>query len=136
MDPRKVLDKYYKKKYAWSLVEVEALEEKQNHACAGCGYTPSPDQRRLSVDHDHAFAKQKFEIVRDPEGGWCTCIGDVKIFAAKRGDVLRQGKAKLLHDSVRGLLCWKCNYGMLRFGADPVRLRKLAAYAENWRATK
>jgi hypothetical protein len=136
MDPKIKLDKYYRKRYNWTLVEVEALEEKQGHVCAGCGNPPPLDGRRLSVDHDHAYANQRVEITRDPEGGWFTCIDDVKFFAAKRGDVLRQAKAKLLHDSVRGLLCWKCNFGVLKFGGDPVRLRKLATYIESWEAQK
>lgn len=44
---------HLKERYGITLEDYQKRLKKQKGACAICGHTPGPDERRLVVDHDH-----------------------------------------------------------------------------------
>ena len=85
--------------YGINKEEYLQLNESQGGACAICGTTEVPEERRgrLSVDHEH-----------NPATDW------------ERGT---RDKT-----TIRGLLCQPCNKGLGAFKDDPTLLTKAIAY--------
>lgn len=137
----KRLDKYYLKKFNWTLEEVNKMFAEQNNVCAAC-HRP-PGERRMSVDHDHAFDRVKLVIERLRDWNWgaflnktdasCIAIGTTKK-EARDG-----GKRVLRRRSVRGGLCLRCNKGLDMFEDSKAplppaeRLDNLATYLRKFK---
>lgn len=114
---QKRLDKYYFKKFGWSLAEVDALFESQGNVCAACGRPPG--ERRMSLDHDHAFDRMKLYIERLPDWNWAaflnkTDAGCISI-GTTRKEARENGRRYLRRKSVRAGLCLRCNKGLAMF---------------------
>ena len=113
----KRLDKYYQKKFDWSLQEVDALFANQDNLCAIC-HRPA-GKYRLSLDHDHAFDRVKIAVCkRKDEQYW---VAEAMPFIPPYGGYSTRKEAKdfirrkLRRMSVRGGLCLRCNKGIQMF---------------------
>lgn len=138
----KRLDSYYRRKFGWTLEEVDKMFAEQNNVCAAC-HRP-PGERRMSVDHDHAFDRIKLVIERLRDWSWaaflnetdasCIAIGETKKSAREAGRRILRAR------SVRGGLCLRCNKGLQMFEdskaplSPPERLDNLAAYLRKFAA--
>src|SRR6266403_761169 len=114
---QKRLDKYYLKKFGWSLSEVDALFASQGNVCAACGRPPG--ERRMSLDHDHAYDRVKIIVSKFGSQGWFAegnfegqhCY-DVQPTRKLAREVVRRMLRRL---SVRAGLCLRCNKGLAMF---------------------
>ena len=103
----------------------------QPQSCRICG--DQGKTRRLNVDHDHKYKSIKIETT-NTGGLWDaratyrnrSCIA----FSSKRREAVAQLKEILKSDSVRGLLCHRCNRAMILLRDRPDLLRKAADYLE------
>lgn len=117
MTPEQKLNKYYLKKFGWSLAEVEALFESQGNVCAACGRPPG--ERRMSLDHDHAYDRVKIIVSKFGSQGWFAegnfegqhCY-DAQPTRKLAREVVRRMLRRL---SVRAGLCMRCNRGLALF---------------------
>jgi hypothetical protein len=137
LTPEQKLDKYYLKKFGWSLAEVNAMFAAQENVCAACKRPPG--ERRMSVDHDHWYDRLKIAVhkVNMVQGKlWIAYCKELEITSSdpdrKRAkETVRIYLRKL---SVRGGLCLRCNRGLALFedSKAPVlpaeRLERLAQY--------
>lgn len=118
MTPEEIkLDKYYQKKFGWSLAQVDTLFADQDSVCAICRRPPG--KYRLSLDHDHAFDRIKLFIERLPDWNFAafsnkTDASCIAIGATKK-EARENGKRVLRRRSVRGGLCMRCNKGIQMF---------------------
>src|SRR6266576_4691071 len=138
---QKRLDKYYLKKFGWSLAEVDALFESQGNVCAACGRPPG--ERRMSVDHDHAYDRVKIIVSKYGSQGWFAegnfegqhCY-DVQPTRKLAREVVRRMLRRL---SIRGGLCFLCNSGLQKFEDSKAplppaeRLDRLAQYLRRFK---
>lgn len=138
----KRLDKYYLKKFGWTLAEVNAMFADQKNVCAAC-HRP-PGERRMSVDHDHVYDRVKITVSRITEGqehpfhflGTATDHNGVfySMYVKTRKDARPAIRKLLRRVSVRGGLCLRCNKGLAMFEDSKAplppaeRLDNLAAY--------
>jgi len=115
----KRLDKYYLKKFGWTLAEVNAMFEAQGNVCAAC-YRP-PGERRMSVDHDHAFDRVKPKVAKRPDKSWEAFAMDPKGYLQHSGDrrtrseAIKNFRIRMRRESVRQGLCLRCNKGLQMF---------------------
>jgi hypothetical protein len=117
MTPEQKLDKYYQKKFGWTLIEVDLMFEAQGNVCAAC-HRP-PGAYRLSVDHDHRFDKIKIWTQRTP-AGWVASVrselvGALEVLSATKGLAKEIMRKMLCRKSVRSGLCLRCNKGLQMF---------------------
>jgi Recombination endonuclease VII len=141
MTPEQKLDKYYQKKFGWTLAEVDALFASQGNVCAACKRPPG--ERRLSLDHDHAFDRLKIDIVREIDDQYwvVSCIPYVEPYGgyATKKEAREFMRRKLRRLSVRAGLCLRCNKGLQMFEDSKAplppseRLIRLARILENFK---
>lgn len=131
----KRLDKYYQRKFGWTLEEVNKMFAEQNNVCAAC-HRP-PGERRMSVDHDHALDRIKITFDKGPWNEWHALFnlnGVNRIAGATKKEAKTLAKQALRRRSVRGGLCLRCNKGLAMFEdskaplSPPERLDNLAVY--------
>lgn len=143
----KRLDKYYLKKFGWTLAEIDAMFAAQGNVCAACKRPPG--ERRMSVDHDHRYDKVEIKVEKAPattsdagfyyanfrlHGQFRCLLGETRKSARLR---VRQF---LRRQSVRGGLCLRCNKGLAMFEDSKApllpadRLDNLAAYLRRFAA--
>jgi hypothetical protein len=124
-------DMRLRKAYGITLADYKDRLLLQSHRCRIC-YSP-PVKIRLSVDHDHAWKKVKYEANKF-QGMWtaeATYRGKRHTSTApKKSDAVKGLKKLLLQSSVRGLLCVWCNRGLRYYHDDPYFLRNAADYLE------
>ena len=118
MTPEQIkLDKYYQKKFSWTLAEVDALFAKQDNVCKICRRPPG--KYRLSLDHAHAFDRIKLIIERLPDWNFAAFLNETDASAIAIGTTKKEaranGKRVLRRRSVRGGLCMRCNKGIQMF---------------------
>lgn len=117
MTPEQKLNKYYLKKFGWTLAEVDALFASQGGVCKICGRPPGV--RRLSLDHDHAFDKIKLWIERLRNWNWAAFLSEICASAIAIGTTKKEAREnarrELRRRSVRGGLCLRCNKGIQMF---------------------
>lgn len=139
----KVLDSKYRKKFGWSLNEVNRLSEKQGGVCAICKRPPKTN--RLSVDHDHAYDRAKVKVIKTffPTGflAYAEVYGEpFSAEAVSRADAKELLRCLLRRASVRGLLCFLCNGGIQKFEdskaplAPAERFDRAAKYFRDFRS--
>jgi hypothetical protein len=56
--------------------------------------------------------------------------GDIVHISLKKNEAIQAVRAQLKKNSVRGLLCWPCNRGLITYGDNPARLRRAVSYLE------
>lgn len=119
MTPEEIkVDKYYWKKFSHRLAEIEEILARQGGVCYICKRPPG--ERRLSVDHDHAYDRVKIVVKKHPLiREWfsaATIFGkECKGMGATRA-LAREGIRFILRrESVRGILCLRCNKGIQMF---------------------
>lgn len=121
------------KTYGRNLAWYNEQFEKQNRGCAVCG--DGPGTRRLHVDHDHKWKQIKIKSVRS-NGGWCAdawyCGHHYSSCWIKKADAVRDVREDLKRESVRGLLCHRCNRAMILLRDNPGLLRIAAGYLEDF----
>ena len=50
-------ESHLQRSYGIGVADYERMQREQGNRCAGCGWSPRPDQRRLHVDHNHKTGK-------------------------------------------------------------------------------
>lgn len=128
-------DKRLLKKYGVDLYWYEYQLEDQGGGCLLCGSTEKT--RRLHVDHDHSYTKVKIKTEKITDSvwkGWWTASAiyrgrNYSVLDPKRNAAIQQIKEYLKRDSVRGLLCFRCNKFIVGFGGPEI-LRRAADYLE------
>lgn len=126
----KATDERLRRTYGLSLDEYEGMLLAQDSHCAVCPQPPI--NRRLHVDHDHAWKKVKIHVERYQDG-WSAWAQQDKVYFAghwrqRRAEAVTTVRTDLLRQSVRGLLCHHCNAGLKKFSDDPQRLIAAATY--------
>ncbi len=124
-------NKRLEKKFGVNLAWYDRKLKEQGGHCALCSSTEK--SRRLHVDHDHKWTQVKIETQKDRLGKW-TALANYRgreylCFSEKKHLAIRDVKGYLKRDSVRGLLCYRCNKFIVGFGT-PEKLRTAAAYLE------
>jgi hypothetical protein len=130
-------NKRLEKKFGVNLAWYDRKLYEQGGTCALC---PSTEKtRRLHVDHDHKWTQIKIEtkkqssVLWSSSGLWSASAiyrgMDYVCLSEKKNLAIRDVKEYLKRDSVRGLLCYRCNKFIVGFGT-PEKLRTAAAYLE------
>lgn len=123
--------KRLEKKFGRNLEWYNRQLESQGGGCKLCGSTEKT--RRLHVDHDHSWTKIKIETKKLSSGNWQASAVyrgmGYNCFSEKRNLAIQDVKGYLKRDSVRGLLCFRCNKFIVGFGGPEI-LRKAADYLE------
>jgi len=119
MTPEQRLDKYYQKKFGWTLAEVDAMFAGQNNVCAGC-HRP-PGVYRLAVDHAHAYDKVKIVVHKLNDGRWAAKAENfalgllIEYYGPNKAIIREEVRRAVMHRSVRQGLCLRCNKGLQMF---------------------
>ena len=124
-------NKRLEKKFGVNLAWYDRKLKEQGGHCALC---PSTEKtRRLHVDHDHKWTQVKIHTAKNFLGKWeakAEYRGRTYICASEKKHLaIRDVKEYLKRDSVRGLLCYRCNKFIVGFGT-PEKLRIAADYLE------
>lgn len=123
--------KRLEKKFGRNLEWYDRQLESQGGGCKLCGSTEKT--RRLHVDHDHSWTKVKIAAKKLSLGKWQASAVyrgmEYNCFSEKRNLAIQDVKSYLKRDSVRGLLCFRCNKFIVGFGGPEI-LRKAADYLE------
>lgn len=106
--------------------------------CKVCG--DGPKTRRLHVDHDHRWVDVKVAS-KKVNGVWVAQAeyNNEWFFSQsffKKSEAVNAVKLELKKNSVRALLCHRCNRAMILFKDRPGILLKAAYYLENFAAGK
>jgi hypothetical protein len=126
-------DKRLLKGYGRGLDWYNQQLKKQNGGCAVC--YDGPGTRRLNIDHDHHYVDVKIisEKFKDGWSATATYNGEEYVgFNKKKSLAIRKVKDDLLRESVRGLLCHRCNRALIMLRDKPDLVRKAADYLENF----
>lgn len=110
----KKLNSYYWRKFGWTLSEVNAMFEKQGNVCYICKRPPG--ERRMAVDHDHAYDRVKITVYKDCGIyiiGARPYVMPLGYSDKKEGRHIVRNRLRRL--SVRGGLCMRCNKGIQMF---------------------
>lgn len=123
------------KAYGITLKERQAREVKQAGRCAICCATMKT--RKLNVDHAHDIARTKIMVRKIGPTIWAAQASYTTHHSFYSTAVTRRVARELvhkhlLHASVRGLLCWRCNKGLKFFADSPGRLRVAARYLSDY----
>lgn len=105
--------------------------QSQPQFCRICG--DQGKTRRLNVDHDHKYKLVKIKAI-NTGGSWeAHAVYRNRVYftsSVKRSTATARIKELLKSDSVRGLLCHRCNRAMILLRDRPDLLRKAADYLE------
>ena len=121
-----------KKTYGVGLDWYNAQLNEQDGGCAICG--DPPGTRRLHIDHDHSWKKVKIKsfktgVADSPWWASAEYHGVVNSSSGKtKSEALSKMKEILLRDSVRSLLCHRCNRPLILLRDKPELLEKAAEY--------
>lgn len=118
------------KVYGITLDEYNQLLKDQHNGCAIC--KAPPVTRRLHVDHDHGHRYVKV-ISTKLMGGYWRCEGTYKgeyktFLGLLKSEAVQAFRKWAKKESVRGLLCPKCNRGLEFFRDKPELFDKAAKY--------
>lgn len=118
------------KTYGISLAEYSQLLEDQDGKCAICKAPPAT--RRLHVDHDHSHRYVKV-ISTKLMGGYWRAQGVYRglentFLGFSKSGAVQAFRKWTKRESVRGLLCPKCNRGLEFFRDKPELFDKAAKY--------
>lgn len=120
-----------RKAYGITLADYNVRLAEHGGRCEICERPPL--NRRLNVDHDHAWKKVKYTTVKF-QGVWtakATYRGMVhEASSPRKAEAVRDLKRLLLQSSVRGIICWFCNGALRPFWDRPDLLKAAAAYLE------
>lgn len=142
----KAADNRLYKTYGIRLVDYENMLKQGGGGCWICGTKPKPN-RRLHVDHSHAFHKVKISAVKDPvlsvETPWYgMAMGwplkkDEVIFSPSYYKTSKEAKQAIRtvikKMSIRGLLDWKCNAGLQKWRDNPNTMASAVKYLINFK---
>ena len=122
------------KKYGITPDIYKQMLDKSNNTCYICGYTPKDGGRALSIDHDHAIESLKVRSVKE-SSGWWAWVEEIpldRINGKTKSKAIQEMKQVLLRQSVRGLVCWKCNSGLKWFRDNSSNLESAALYIRKY----
>lgn len=140
----KKLNSYYLNKFGWTWVEVEALFKRQNNCCYIC-HRP-PGDRRMAVDHDHAYDRVKIRARKMTDGRWAVGADEpqlnvlIEFYGHDKKALRKMVRLSLRARSVRGRLCMRCNKGIQMFEDSKApltpaeRFDRAAKYFRNFRS--
>ena len=120
-------DRRLQRTYGKSLFWFKA----QPQFCRICG--DQGKTRRLNVDHDHKYKLVKIRVIKAGELWGAHAVYRNRVYftsSAKLSGATARLKEILKSDSVRGLLCHRCNRAMILLRDRPDLLRKAADYLE------
>ena len=129
-------DKRLKKTYGVGLDWYNKTLEEQS-GCAVCG--DHGKTRRLNIDHSHAWTKIKITSFKK-DGMWIAQApgrGGVltAVYRLKR-EAVQGVRNRLRIESIRGLLCHRCNRAMILLRDNPNLMRTAANYLEAHQGVK
>lgn len=118
------------KTYGIDLDEYNQLLKDQKGTCAICHNPPAT--RRLHVDHDHSHRYVKV-VSTKLMGGYWRAAGVYKglentFLGFSKSEAVQAFRRWAKKESVRGLLCPKCNRGLEFFRDKPELFDKAAKY--------
>ena len=120
-----------RKAYGITLADYNARLAASGGRCEICQRLPL--NRRLNVDHDHAWKKVKYTSAKFG-GVWqadATYRGmRHSASSPKKSQAVKDLKRLLLQSSVRGIICWFCNGALRPFWDRPDLLKAAATYLE------
>lgn len=129
-------DKRLQRTYGITLADYDRMLKKQNGGCWICGKPPK-ENKRLHVDHCHKTVRLKPQMYQDNFGMWIAKISDPFLVTCNKlkSSAIKEIKASLKKESVRGLLCWRCNTGLQKWRDNPEHLKRAALYLEEYKAS-
>ena len=126
-------DRLLRQKYGVGLDWYNAKFKEQD-GCAICG--DHGKTRRLNVDHDHHWVDVKIVSTKNDFQGWdseATYRGVLHCaHGASKSEAIREMKAILKRESVRGLLCHRCNRGLIMLRDRQDLLEKSIHYLDKF----
>lgn len=130
-------DKRLQRTYGITLQEYDTMLHDQEGGCAIC--RRPPNGFRLSVDHDHKIERTKVKVYRDADDQYWVAdampyVMPVGGFKDKK-NATTYVKTKLKRMSLRGILCWRCNTGLQKYGDKPERFEAAARYLRKFEET-
>lgn len=122
-------DKRLQRVYGITLAEYEERLAAQNGVCKIC--LRPPGLNRLAVDHDHRFDRVKITVVRKADGYEASAFNrelniNLVISGKDRKECRKILKQRIRRKSIRALLCWHCNSGLMKYSDIPERFRRAA----------
>lgn len=137
-DVELTIDNKSKNGAVWSRCKPCATEI-QHRSIENTGYS----RRDYSLNRKYGITATEYDAILKAQGGGCWICGKVPLEGQNRlavdhlhskGEKKRNPREK--RGRVRGLLCWGCNAAIGKFRDDITKLRKAAAYLEEWPAQK
>jgi hypothetical protein len=129
----KAADRRLQTAYGITLADYEFILKTQNYCCAICKRPQTFFTKRMHTDHDHKFVKQKIKTTKEFCIWWAESGNYLDRVSGKTKSLaISKMRTVLKRESVRGILCWRCNAGLRKWNDDPELMESAAKYIRTY----